>query len=329
MTRWLTRFKFDYFAKPLLGDQIMVTTYGSSYSYQAILNAAHKVTWQVNDIISDDKPLDFTKPFLPESLAQVQQINCLNQAEKLVLNQLRGHSYLYLFGLVEEFIVPSILDHTQQMGTSDITATQAFLCFAEEEGKHIELFRRFAAAFQAGFGRPCACIGPAKAIADVVLRYSPLGVALTILQIEWMTQRHYLDSIKDNQQLDPQFCSLLKHHWLEEAQHAKLDALMVHSIAQTLDQAALEQGIEDYFAIGEFLEGGLMMQVQLDLESLQAAIDRQLTAAEKQEIQMTQERAYRWTFMGSGMSHPHFVNTLSNLSESAAMRASELVKALS
>lgn len=291
----------------------MITTSTSAYSYQAILNAAHKVTWKVADIIGDDKPLDFTKPFLPESLAQVQQIACLNAAEKLILNQLRGNSYLYLFGLVEEFIVPSILNHVQQIGTSDITAAQASLCFAEEEGKHIELFRRFAEAFQAGFGRPCACIGPAKAIADVVLQYSPLGVALTILQVEWMTQRHYLDSVQDHQELDPQFCSLLKHHWLEEAQHAKLDTLMVKSIAQRLDQAAIEQGIDDYLAIGEFLHGGLMMQVQLDIESLQTATGRALTEAEKSEIETAQAQAYRWTFLESGMTHPNFTQTFDEL----------------
>jgi hypothetical protein len=288
------------------------------YSYQAILNAAHKVTWQVEDLIGGDKLLDFTKPFLPETLAGVQGIECLNAQEKLILNQLRANSYLHLFGVVEEFIVPLVLEHIQQIGTDDILATQAFLCFAEEEGKHIQLFRQFEAAFQAGFAHPCACIGPAKAIADAVLKYSPLGVALAVLQIEWMTQRHYLDSVKehqvqDHQELDPQFCSLLKHHWLEEAQHVKLDTLMVKSIAQKLDKAAIQQGIEDYLAIGEFLEGGLMMQVQLDIESLQTATGRVLTEAEKSEIENAQAQAYRWTFLESGMTHPNFAQTLDEL----------------
>ena len=38
-----------------------------------------------------------------------------------------------------------------------------------------------------------------------------------------MTQLHYLDSVKDDGDLDPLFKSLLRHHWMEEAQHAKLD----------------------------------------------------------------------------------------------------------
>jgi hypothetical protein len=291
----------------------MLTTSTSAYNYRAILDAAHKINWQVKDIIGDDKTLDFTKPFLPESLAQVQQIQCLSASEKLILNQIRGNSYLYLFGVVEEFIVPLVLNHIQRLGTTEVMATQAFLCFAEEEGKHIQLFREFSKAFQAGFGRPCPCIGPAKDIGDAVLQHSALGVALIVLHIEWMTQQHYLNSVRDQQDLDPQFCSLLKHHWLEEAQHAKLDTLMVETIAQTLDRAAIQQGIKDYFAIKEFLNSGLLMQVQLDIESLQMATGRILTETEKSEIQTIQTQAYRWTFLESGATHPNFVQTFDAL----------------
>lgn len=304
----------------------MLTHFSHPYTYKATLEAAHKITWCIEDIIGGDKHLDFTKPFLPESLAGVAPITCLNQVEKLILNQIRGNSYLHLFGIVEEFIVPLVLQHLQTIGTEDILATQAFLCFAEEEGKHIHLFRRFAEAFKAGFGSSCGVIGPAKAIADAVLKHHPLGVALVILQIEWMTQRHYLESIQQDQNLDPQFCSLLKHHWLEEAQHAKLDTLMVETMAQALDEAEIEAGIEAYWAIGSFLEGGLIMQVQLDIESLQVAVGRIFTEVEKQEIQRAQERAYRWTFLESGMSHPNFIKTLRTLSESAALQVSELVE---
>jgi hypothetical protein len=38
-----------------------------------------------------------------------------------------------------------------------------------------------------------------------------------------MTQRHYTESIKDARELDPQFKSMLHHHWMEEMQHAQLD----------------------------------------------------------------------------------------------------------
>ena len=85
-------------------------------------------------------------------------------------------------------------------------------------------------------------IGPAEAIAAEVLRHDPLAVALVILLIEWMTQSHYVDSVKDDADLDPLFKSLLKHHWMEEAQHAKLDTLMVEALAEGRDEAEIDSG---------------------------------------------------------------------------------------
>lgn len=164
-------------------------------AYEQSLQRAGKVNWKVEDIIGSDKRLDFSKRFLPETLARVTKISCLNEAEKLILNQIRGNSYLHLFGLVEEFIVPSVINHVKTTGLSDITATQALLHFAEEESKHIRLFRRFAEEFEMGFGSRCDGIGPGQDIANAVLQHRPLGVMLIILYIEWMTQNHYLASV--------------------------------------------------------------------------------------------------------------------------------------
>ena len=67
-----------------------------------------------------------------------------------------------------------------------------------------------------------------------------------------MVQRHYLDSIKDDQQLDPQFKSLLKHHWIEEVQHAKLDTLMVEALAANRSEEEIMRGVEEHSKIGAF-----------------------------------------------------------------------------
>ncbi|MBE9182516.1 hypothetical protein IQ268_28605 [Oculatella sp. LEGE 06141] len=301
----------------------MIATRSRSYNYQSTLEASIRINWHVKDIIGGNSVLDFTKPFLAEALAGVSSIQCLSDREKLLLNQIRGNSYLNLFGLVEEFIVPLVVEHVQQIGYEDIHATQAFLHFAEEESKHIDLFRRFAEAFEQGFGTSCGCIGPSKAIGDAVLAHHPLGVALLVLHIEWMTQRHYLDSVQNNaaEDLDPQFCSLLKHHWLEESQHAKLDTLMVEYMAKHLTEQGIQAGIDAYFKIVDFLNGGLNMQTQLDIDSLSRASDRVFTGAEAQEIQLAQEASYRWVFLGSGMTHPNFLQTMGELSQAGLARA--------
>jgi hypothetical protein len=290
------------------------------YTYQSTLSASESMHWRIEDIIGGDKTLDFSKRFMPESLARVQAISFLNDEEKKVLNQIRGNAYLCIFGLVEEFIVPFVLDQTRPNLQGDDYRTRALLQFASEEAKHIQLFKQFRDEFADGFGTECPVIGPPEAIASAILAHDPLGVTLTILHIEWMVQSHYVDSVKDDQDLDPQFKSLLKHHWLEEVQHAKLDTLMLESMAATLTEEQILHGVEEYLAIGGFIDGGLVQQVEFDMASLMAATGRYFTEAQKEEFRRVQKQANRLTYLGSGMTHSKVLETLESLSPKARQR---------
>ncbi|MGH9900356.1 MAG: hypothetical protein ACRD68_00795 [Pyrinomonadaceae bacterium] len=294
------------------------------YSYQAALAASQKVNWRVEDIIGGDKWLDFSKPFMPESLARVGSLDFLSADEQRTLNQIRGNAYLCIFGLVEEFILPFLLDHARPQLQGDDYRVRALLQFAGEEAKHIHLFKQFRAEFENGFGSSCAVIGPPEAIAQAVLAHDPLAVALTILHIEWMTQRHYLDSVKDDQEMDPQFKSLLKHHWMEEAQHARLDTLMVGALAEVRGPREIEKAVDEYIEIGAFLDGGLKAQTQFDLEAFERATGRTLTAGEREKFVEAQTQANRWTYLGSGMTHPNFLTTLQGLSPAARERVEQI-----
>src|SRR6185295_1003825 len=134
-----------------------------NYTYEAALAASIKVQWRVEDVIGDGKHLDFAKPFMPESLARVEPLDFLSSKERIVLNQIRGHDYLYIFGLVEEFILPFVLDHARPILSGNDARARAFIAFAGEEAKHIELFRRFRSDFLKSFGSNCDVIGPPEA----------------------------------------------------------------------------------------------------------------------------------------------------------------------
>jgi hypothetical protein len=298
------------------------------YTYQATLSASERIHWRVEDLIGGDKQLDFSKPFMPESLARVEPLTFLSPRERLTLNQIRGLGYLYTFGLVEEFILPFVLDHARPQLHGDPYAVRALLEFATEEAKHIHLFRRFREEFERGFGTPCAQIGPPEAVAKAVLGHQPLAVALAILQIEWMTQHHWTEGVRDNQRLDPQFKSLLKHHWMEEAQHAKLDTLMVESLSRTSDAADIDGAVEEYLEIGGLVDGALAQQVAFDLDSLARATGRTLDGAEREAFVAVQTQGQRWTYLGSGMTHPNFVSTLGALRPSAADRVAKVAEGL-
>ena len=298
------------------------------YDYESILETSHRVNWKLEEVIAG-RTLDYSRPFLPDALAGVSGIRCLSDAEKLKLNQIRGFTYLALFALVEEYIVPSVLDHVRTGDRGDDRGVQALLHFAEEETKHIELFKWFVREFERGFGTPCGVIGPAATIVAGILDHSPLGVFLTTLQIEWMTQMHYLESVRDTREgLDPLVCSLLRHHWMEESQHAKLDTLVVDEIARDATPLEIDKGIADYMDIGKMLGGGLQTQVELDLVSLEKAIGRRLSDPEKAEIREAQIKAYRWTFLQSGMTHPKFDRSLRELASAGYTRDIEFVRAI-
>jgi hypothetical protein len=301
-----------------------------SYSYEAILTDALKIEWSVDDLIGGRKRLDFSRPFLPETLAGVRGLTCLDPREQRLLNQIRGHSYLHIFGLVEEYILPFVLDEVRAVTPAgDAYEVRALVTFAEEEAKHIHLFRRFAEEFTGSFGAPCGVIGPAADVAAAVLSHSRLGVALLTLHIEWMTQAHYLDSVRDDQDLDPQFKSLLRHHWMEEAQHAKMDTLLVHKLARAGGAEGIERGLADFANLGVAVDGLLQQQVQLDLASLEAASGRRLGDDERAQIAEAQRRAYRHTFLVSGLTHRNFLATVEQLQPGAADHMLAVAKGLS
>ena len=299
------------------------------YSYQSALAASEVIHWRIEDIIGGEKQLNFTMPFMPESLAHTEQLTFLTREEKRILNQIRGNAYLSIFGLVEEFILPFVLDHARHQLQGDDYRVRALLQFAGEEAKHIQLFKRFRREFEEGFGTECPVIGPPEAIAAAILAHDPLGVAITTLHIEWMVQRHYLDSIKDDQDLDPQFKSLLKHHWIEEVQHAKLDTLMVESLAANRTEEEIMRGVEEYIQIGGFIDGGLKQQVEFDLSSFEQASGRRLTEEQKEEFRRVQLRANRWTYLGTGMTHEKVLETLESLTPKARQRIESISPAFS
>jgi hypothetical protein len=297
------------------------------FNFRDVLASSAKAAWQIEDVLPEGAELDFGRRFLPEALARTDGIAFLSEPERRVLNQIRGHEYLSLFGLVEEFILPFVLDHARPQLNGDDHRVRALLNFAGEEAKHIHLFRLFHRRFTLGFGTPCEAIGPAEAIAAEVLRHDPLSVALAILMIEWVTQSHYLDSVRGDAELDPLFKSLLRHHWMEEAQHARLDTLMVQALAEGRDEAGIQAAIDSYLEIGAFLDGGLKAQTGLNLDAFERATGRKLGTVERDELQAQQHQALRWTYLGSGMVHPKFTATLAALSPAARDRVAAVAPA--
>ena len=293
------------------------------YDFEAVFASSLRAQWQLDDVLRPDQDLDFSRNFLPESLARTAAVPGLTTYEQRTLNQIRAHQYLHLFGVVEEFILPFVMDHARPSLLEDDFRTRALLNFAGEEAKHIHLFNRFKAAFARGFPVECRMVGPREALPRRILSHHPLAVGIVILMIEWMTQQHYLGSIRDDGDIDPLFKSLLKHHWVEECQHAKLDTLIVDALAEGRSEQELDSIADEYFRICGFLDASLKSQAALNVQSLESAIGHRLD--NRAWLIAQQHRAARWTYIGSGMIHERFRATLNAISPRVAARVAQAV----
>ena len=299
-----------------------------TYSYQDCLDNSKKVAWKEDEVFAG-KHFDFSKRFLPNTLSGVNEITCLNNDEKRQLNQIMGNAYCHLFAFVEEFIIPMVTEAVLKDVHGDEVRLRSLLRFAEEELKHQELFRRAMALFDHGFGTACGLIPNREEVAKVVLSKSRLaGLYLTTL-IEWFTQVHYIEHVRDDSGLDALFRELLRVHWLEEAQHAKLDTLLIDEIAETATLEEREAAIDELLELGGAVDGLLSQQIELNIETLERATDRRFTAAEKEEITTKTQRAWRWTFLVSGLEHPNFIKLVNELTTEGPGKIRRAAEALS
>ena len=108
---------------------------------------------------------------------------------------------------------------------------------------------------------------------------------------------------------------------MEEAQHAKLDTLIVDALAVDRSEDQIDKALDEFFEIGAFLDAGLKDQARFNLDALEKAIGRKLD--DRAALEAQQHQAARWTYIGSGMVHERFRDTLNAMSRRAAERMAE------
>jgi hypothetical protein len=93
-----------------------------------------------------------------------------------------------------------------------------------------------------------------------------------------------------------------------------------------MDGPTIDGAVEEYLEIGAMIDGALAQQVEFDIENLARATGRKLSASERETFVATQLQGQRWTYLGSGMTHPNFVATLGEMRPAAAERVAKIAK---
>jgi hypothetical protein len=297
--------------------------------YQKCIDISERVSWTINGVIGAG--FDFKRRFLPETLAQVNELRDLSAGEKLLLNQIRGLTYAHLFSFVEEFIIREIVLAASRYTVEQAVERRALLRFAEEEVKHQILFEKVKAGLLPTLG-DCGLVPGVVAVAGVVLEKSELCVLLLTIMLELMTQHHYVDifsSSEERESLDPTFVKVFKSHWVEEAQHVRLDELEIERHIATLGENNRETAIDELLEIGGAFDGLLKAQVDMDLASLERLAGRKFSDAVKNSVREAQHKAYRYTFLVSALQNPKFREIVATLTKGGVGKIDAAAAALS
>jgi hypothetical protein len=283
------------------------------FTYEKSLAASLRAQWKLDDVLPPDQELDFSRNFLPDRLAGTDLKNWWKPQERRTLNQICAYQYLFQFELFEEFVVPFVVGQSETGAEGDASSKQAALLnFADEEKKHIHLFKRYRQAFDRGFPVPCKVPDPELIKLPEMMRQAhPLAAALYVLMFEWMSQSHYVESVRVAD-IDPLFASLLRHHWIEEAQHARLDTLIVDDLASRSSAADLQHGLNHVFELFKFITVALRIQAAFNVDTFERATH--LVPPNRPQLIAHLHRAAVWAFIGCGVRHPRFQATLQAIS---------------
>jgi len=140
-------------------------------------------------------------------------------------------------------------------------------------------------------------------------------VLLLTTVIEWFVQLHYTEHVLDDTGLDGLFRDLLKHHWLDEAQHAKIDTLLVYETVEGMPMAERERAVDEVLELGGAIDGLLLQQIGMNVAALERSLGRTFSDSEREEITAKTQRAWRWTFLVSGLRHPNVVRLMDEITD--------------
>jgi len=278
----------------------------TTYSFAACLDNAYKVNWRIADVL-DGRDFDMRKSWLPDRLSGAPQVTFLDDADKRRLTHVEMASYAHLFGYVEEFIAPTVLDLAQGYQIADRTAFDALTNFAAEEVKHMNLFRLVRGKVGETLGCPLDLLAGQEETARFVTGKNRGAVLLLTACIEWFTQLHYRECFEENSDLDPLTKHIFKCHWMEEAQHAKMDHLETVRYFESASEPERAQAIDDLIELVAAVDGLLQTQAGHDIDNLSRYLGRRFGDAERQELLAAVLKAKRYTFLESGVTHPRFV----------------------
>jgi hypothetical protein len=281
--------------------------------YARCIAASKRVRWDIDRDVIRNRRFDLSKRFLPDGLSLVNELSFLDDADKRLLSQVQGRSYANMFGLAERFIAAKVLEVSRDHWLGNQDALEALVRFTDEELKHQELFRRIEELTAEGMPEGYEFVPTPNGVATNVLSKSTWAVLALTLHIELFTQEHYRQSIEPDEALSGLYRDVFFYHWREESQHAILDELEWLRENARLCAEERDCAVTDLIGLVGDVDAILQVQSVADTRFFAKYCHRSLSPAERDAVQTSVLKAYRWQFIVSGLQQSRFNTVLASI----------------
>jgi hypothetical protein len=288
--------------------------------YASVVATSERVAWTVDGVFRERR-FDPSTTIVPSSWVGTASLGFLDEQAQRTLAHCRAFSYVHLLGNFEDFVPLHLTGVVGATPADGLAQRRALLRFAEEELKHQQLFRRAELVLEEScghrFGRYFDEGGTRVGdLTSAMLDYSPLARFLIVLALEWGTQRHYVESVRERTEGagDPLYADVLEAHWLEEAQHTKCGTL---EIGRGRPEEA-ERAFADLAAIARHVDTVFAGQADAEVETLEHVTGRAFRDAERAVLRATLHRSLSTILAGVGLGHPRFTAVARALSPGGA-----------
>ena len=281
--------------------------------YAKCIEVSKRVRFEIDRDVIKGRKLDFATTFLPDGLARMGALEFLTGDERRFASQIQGRTYANMFGLVERFIAPKILEVSRDHWLGDQVAFEALVRFTDEELKHQELFRRMERLAGENMPQGYAFLPQPNDVAAAVLGKSTWAVLALICHIELFVLAHYRQAIEPDAELSALWKDVFTFHAREESQHAILDELEWMRENGKLTAAERDAAVDDLIALVGAVDGILQMQAQADAAYFRAACARDFREEDALKIDQAFLGAYRWQYIVSGVQDERFNQILGGM----------------
>jgi hypothetical protein len=281
--------------------------------YARCIEVSRRIRWDIDRDVIRGRDFEFSEKFLPDAISGLDRLEFLNPAEKVLLSQIQGRTYVGMFALVERFICAKIIDVSRDHVFGDQVALESLIRFSDEELKHQQLFHRLETMIDRHMPAGYRFVAEPNELAASVLAKHSWAVLAMICQIELFTQAHYRESIAPDGNVSALFKDVFLYHWREESQHAVMDELEWMRENRRLGEEERDNAIDDLIEIVFRFDAVLQAQANRDAGYFLDTCARDFSTGNIEQLGKRLLSAYRWQYLFSGVDHPRFRTLLSGM----------------